>query len=473
MYDIAQLPLTGASFEVRIRRAMWVLLAGLLVVASGGVASAWAIVEAEGAVETVEEATAALRSVRDGMVDQETAMRGFVLTGQEQFLERYGPGGAVADANRALLGDLVGDMDGDADDIDGLGDLEQAITSWRAIADGQIGLVRNGRRDDAVAIAESGTAKQRFDGIRLYTANIDEQLRNIIDARNQRYADLQRLLAIIGVGVLVVAAVVIAATLRWLRRSVIGPLAALTGAVGEPDGGLFSALAGDAANEVAAIARSADRLRTTKDIERNEAVLVAEQAERSRVAADLHDGPVQTLFAVQLRLQQLLARERSDPKAVELLAGGIEVLESAQADLRHLMFDLAPPGLGSRPLSEVMASTAPQLVDAATAVKIDIPDDGEFTVACQLVLCRVAVETLRNVAHHARATVVVVRVRAAGDVVVLDVIDDGVGFNPEAGARGHHFGLGLMRSLVESVGGNFSVVSEPGRGTTVQVTIPA
>lgn len=469
MSTLAQPPSTGPSFEVRIRLALSILLGGLLIVATGGVVSAWALADAARDLHRIERATIALGGVLEGMVDQETGVRGFILTGREPFLETYGPGGASADSNRALLEELVGDLDG----FESFDELDRAIADWRELADAEISFVRNGRPDEAVAIVESGVPKERFDLIRAYITSIDERLSDIVDARNQRQADLERLLAVIGVAVFVGALVIIGATLRWLRRSVTQPLARLTGAVGEPGEQPFSTLADDAAGEVAAIARSADRLRAAKDIERNEAVLVAEQTERTRVAADLHDGPVQTLFALQLRLQQLVTRHQEDPDIVEVLGGGIDVLESTQSDLRVLMFDLAPPGLGDRPLSDVVAATVSQALDPPARALVDVPGDQEFNPATELVICRVVVEAIRNVNRHAAAASVIVRIRPDGDVVVVEVIDDGVGFDADHTSAAGHFGLGIMRSLVESVGGSFTVTSALGAGTTVRFVVPA
>ncbi len=420
-------------------------------------------------VDTAELATSALRGVLEGMIDQETGVRGFILTGQEPFLETYGPGGANADRGRVVLDDLVGDLGGFAS----FDELDRSIAAWRQIAEEEIALVRAGRQDEAVAIVESGAAKERFDLVRTHVRSIDDRLSEIIDARNQRQADLARLLAIIGVAVLVGALAVIAATLRWLRRSVTRPLALLTGAVGDPDERPFSVLAGDAAGEVAAIAQSADRWRVAKDIERNEAVLVAEQTERARVAADLHDGPVQTLFALQLRLQQLIQRQHDNDDVVDVLGSGIDVLETTQSDLRLLMFDLAPPGLGDRPLSDVVAATVSQVLDPPARALVDVPDDVAFGPTSQVVICRVIVEAIRNINRHAAASTVSVRVRPGGEVVTVDVTDDGVGFEVGGESTVGHFGVGIMRSLVESVGGTFALTSAPGTGTTVHFVVPA
>ncbi len=468
MPDTARTSPAGPSLEVRIQRVLLVLLTGMLIVVASGVLSAWALSGAARDVDKIEQSQAALRGVLEGMVDQESGVRGFLITEQESFLDTYEPGGATADANRALLNELMEGLD----DFEGVRDLDRTIADWRGVADQEIRFVRDGRGDEAIAIAESGAAKERFDRIRAQVDSLDEQLNEVGDTRNQRQADLEKLLAIVGLVVALGALVVIVATLRWLRRSVTRPLAALTGAVDDPDERAFSALTDNAAVEVVAVARSADRMRRAADLERNEAILVAEQAERSRIAADLHDGPVQMLFAVQLRLQQLIKRHHDEPDVLEVVGSGIEVLEATQSDLRLLMFDLAPPGLGDKSLAHVISTTVPQVLDPPVRPVIDVPDDVIFDTTSQLVACRVIVEAIRNVNRHANATTVIVRVRSMGDIVTVEVIDDGAGFDSSSTAPAGHFGLGMMRSLVESVSGTCDVRSALGGGTRVHVTLP-
>ena len=459
MPDIDDRPTTGPSFEGRIRTVLWILLTGTFLVAASGIVSAWALTDSARDVAAVEHASDVLDGIRSGMVDQETGVRGFILTGREDFLAPYPEGVETAQANRTLLGEMAVRIGG----LDSLGALDESISSWQAIADEEIALVRSGQIDAARAIVESGVPKARFGEIREHLRVLDDSLTQTIAERNARQVDLERRLAMVGVIVLLAGTAIIIVTLRWLRRSVTRPLATLTGAVGGGRQEPFADLAGEgAAGEVSAIARSADLLRLNKDTERNEAVLVAEQTERARVAADLHDGAVQMLFALQLRMQHLLGRklEGDDPddETITVVRHGVEVLESTQAQLRVLMFDLAPPGLGRKPLGEVLAATVPQVLEPPTRAELDVPDDVEFGMASQLVICRVAIEAIRNVNRHADATTVTIRIRQERDGVSVDVIDDGNGFDPLAAVTAGHFGLDIMRSLVVSVGGTFEQV---------------
>jgi signal transduction histidine kinase len=354
--------------------------------------------------------------------------------------------------------------------------LDEAIQSWRAAANEEVALVRSGRQEEAIAIVGSGVPKERFDLVRQRSADLDEFLARIVDARSARQNALERWVAVGGAIVVVAGVVVVVSTHRWLGRSVTRPLATLTGAVAGGDARPFDVVAGGgAAGEISALARGAEQFRSTKDRERHEAVLAATQSERRRVAADLHDGPVQTLFALQLALRQLGGRLRrqGDPGGAEVADEGVAVLESTQAQLRWMMFALAPPGLGHRPFVDVLADTLPQILEPPARLRIDAPRDIEVDQSTQGILYRVIVEAIRNVNKHAAASEVRILITPVGSTVDVEITDDGMGFEPARAAAVGHVGLDNMRSMVESVDGIIEIVSAPGAGTRIHVIVPA
>ena len=103
-------------------------------------------------------------------------------------------------------------------------------------------------------------------------------------------------------------------------------------------------------------------------------------------------------------------------------------------------------------------------------------DGGEFEFApdAELQLMRILQEALTNVRHHARAAGVSVRLERSGDAARLIVTDDGCGFDPARPAADGRprFGLATMRERAEAAGGKFCLESQPGRGTTIEVTFP-
>lgn len=227
------------------------------------------------------------------------------------------------------------------------------------------------------------------------------------------------------------------------------------------------------AGEVAALAGLRKRLldRTVQ----------AREEERIRLAADLHDGPIQRLTGVAYSAD--LSRRRM---ARGDLAGGHELLVSMEDDirqevaaLRQVMMELRPPALDEWGLPAALtdyATAFQRQAGVACTVKADLPV--RLTPAQETVLYRIAQEALANVAKHARARHAWVTLDAAGDQVQLQVRDDGTGFvttrsvDPLGGQLGlNHFGLASMRQQIEMAGGTWRVHSRPGHGTTITVTV--
>jgi signal transduction histidine kinase len=206
-------------------------------------------------------------------------------------------------------------------------------------------------------------------------------------------------------------------------------------------------------------------------------VLRATEEERTRLAADLHDGPVQKLTALRYGLARVSARvQRNDPGGATSL---IDQLEEELADeiggLRRFMAELRPPLLDQRGLHEAIrtqARTFEATNGVACTVEADL--DGRLAPELETVLYRVVQESLTNAAKHARASQVTVGLAASDGLVRLRVRDDGAGFDPVAAGRlvqDGHFGLAGMRERVEMVGGSLRIVSSPGRGTTIAVDL--
>jgi signal transduction histidine kinase len=228
------------------------------------------------------------------------------------------------------------------------------------------------------------------------------------------------------------------------------------------------------AGEVAALATARKRLldRTVQ----------AREEERIRLAAELHDGPIQRLTGVAYTAE--LSRWRL---ARADLAGGQQLLESLEDDirgevaaLRQVMVQLRPPALDEWGLSAALTDYArafEQQTGITCSVEVILP--GRLARAHETVLYRVAQEALTNVAKHAKARRAWVALRISQGQVRLQVGDDGTGFattHPTDPIGDHlglnHFGLASMRQQLEMAGGSWQVHSRPGQGTTVTATLP-
>lgn len=219
-------------------------------------------------------------------------------------------------------------------------------------------------------------------------------------------------------------------------------------------------------------------------------VLQAAEDERTRIAHDLHDGPVQQLavlnydvYRARKRIGDLLGRIAGET-LMEDLQGADEVLEGVEKGLgeetrvlRHLMSALRPPVLDNRGFAEALSEHAQQFEqEHGIAVDVGLGLVDRLSPELETILYRITQESLTNVAKHAKARNVSVTVdQQDGDTVRLRVRDDGVGFDAGNGPqllREGHFGLAGMRERASLVGGTMEVGSLPGHGTTVEVRLP-
>jgi signal transduction histidine kinase len=202
------------------------------------------------------------------------------------------------------------------------------------------------------------------------------------------------------------------------------------------------------------------------------------EAERNRIARDLHDGPVQGVSAASLSLEAaLLMISAGDvDEGVAVLTKIREELAGEADALRRLMSGLRPPVLEERGLLPALRETlvrfgAEQDVETDFSGRVDtpLPEDLE-TLAFRLVQ-----EALSNAAKHSEATQVMVTVQASDSMLRVEIEDDGKGFDAGLARdflREGRVGLASMRERVELASGTLVVRSSPGRGTSIVATLP-
>jgi signal transduction histidine kinase len=198
--------------------------------------------------------------------------------------------------------------------------------------------------------------------------------------------------------------------------------------------------------------------------------------ERNRLARDLHDAVSQKLFSLRLTADAAATLLASDPvRAGAELARVQRLAREASAELRAVLAELRPPALSEDGLAAALHKHVDTLrrahqveltLDASTTCPV--PSDIEDTIF------RVAQEALHNALRHADPRVIKVGLETCGDAVVLEVRDDGRGFDTATGevASVRRLGLTSMRERAERLGGTLVVESATGAGTTVRVEIP-
>jgi two-component system sensor histidine kinase UhpB len=200
------------------------------------------------------------------------------------------------------------------------------------------------------------------------------------------------------------------------------------------------------------------------------AALQAQEEERARVARDLHDEVNQSLTGLLLRLEA--AREAAPPELEAELAETKALANQAMRELLSLARQLRPTALDDLGLVAATAGQVEQL--ARGEIEAEFGAEGDFSDLgddAQLVVYRVAQEGLSNAARHSGATRIDVRLRRRQDGgVELEVADDGRGFAFDESERG--LGLAGMRERALLIGGELTIESRPGRGTTVRLAVP-
>jgi len=207
-------------------------------------------------------------------------------------------------------------------------------------------------------------------------------------------------------------------------------------------------------------------------------VIEAQEAERSRLAREVHDGPAQALangiFQVEV-VERLLDRdEKLARQELKLLR---EILNRELRSVRAYLSQLRPPLLADLGLSGAISDAATQVGNIlGVPVTVDLDEDiDKLPEMIEIVILRVTQEALQNVRKHAAPTSVRVRVAREGDSWALEVRDDGRGFDTDAapvtGRR--NFGLQFMRERADLIGARFEVRSRPDLGTVVRMAIPS
>ncbi|MGH3070754.1 MAG: GAF domain-containing protein [Gaiellaceae bacterium] len=195
-------------------------------------------------------------------------------------------------------------------------------------------------------------------------------------------------------------------------------------------------------------------------------------AERNRLALDLHDAVSQKLFGLVLEAEAAATVLERDPEAARERVGKLQVLaRDALEELRSLVFELRPPDLARDGLAgalrkhvEVLRRLGNEQVELAVSGE---PDGDEARDAEAF---RIAQEALQNALKHAHAGRIAVRVGSENGRLLLEVEDDGVGFDPAAPeVRSRRLGLTSMEERARRVGAELEIRSAPGGGTTVRL----
>lgn len=202
------------------------------------------------------------------------------------------------------------------------------------------------------------------------------------------------------------------------------------------------------------------------------------ERDRMHLARELHDGPVQDLYGVSFRLEAL-KEVLPDKTSLAQFIGIQKTCQQVIGTLRTICGELRPPTLAPFGLEKAIRSHVDDFQEIHPQLKVELeltPDGQALPEGVRLALFRIYQEALNNMVRHAEANQVWVRLKLDNDGVMLEVQDDGRGFEvPERWlemARQGHLGLAGATERAEAVGGFLKVISSPGGGTTIRTIIP-
>ncbi len=206
----------------------------------------------------------------------------------------------------------------------------------------------------------------------------------------------------------------------------------------------------------------------------NEQLINGQEAERIRISGDLHDGVLQQITSLTLRLAKVKRQVPPDSEATATINSLQQQLIQIGTDIRHISHELHPAMLQEAGLPAALSSYCEEFSNVrGLAVSCEADESVEqLSRGAALCLYRIAQEALGNAAKYSQAKKVEVRLTRADGCVRLSVSDDGVGCDPNETEKSGGLGVINMRERVLQLHGTFQFNSELGRGTTVKVEVP-
>lgn len=461
--------------SLSLRQVVWISLgaATAVVVASmvlsitARLTTAHAVAELSGRIQPVQNKVAALNTA---YVDQETGQRGFMLSGDPKSLQPYAAGAVTADQ---LTTDLRASLAADPTASKRLDDVVAAATRWTVeAAQPQIEARRAGPIPPDQVEAMTLRGKQLFDVLRAQLSALDTRTDQLTTQQIDRVRAAQRLATIDRTTMLGLLLVLAVCSIVLCERLLTRPVNRLVRDVrGVAEGNYDQPIRQGGPQELAVLAEATETMRNNL---RTSATLLADaerRDEQARMAADLHDRIIQRVFGLGLGLTS--AAKRRAPDLTPFITETDEIIH----DLRRVIFDLnegtstlARAGVRLRIAIIDMVENNVTALGLAPTLDFDGPiDDCANRPGMQAAVLAVLRESLANVARHARASAVTVRVVATGDEFSLSVQDNGIGISPTA-AEG--YGRRNIRTRAEQLGGWAATMAGPDGGTIVQWKVP-
>ena len=386
------------------------------------------------------------------MLDAETGQRGYLLTGNETYLEPYDKAVATVQTN---LDSLRMQFMASPEDMQEFALLSRQISRKLAEMELSLRLRRQGNEDAWKFILNTDVGKEHMEAIRQHA----QELIARSDKRLQQGREqIEQSLMLSCIGIATVTAIGLLAFYMYLRQTQAVQTVNL--------------------REQEVLERERDRLeglvrdRTATLSELANHLQQVREEERGHLARELHDELGALLTAAKLDVARLKSKiDATAPDVSERLKHLTETLNSGIALKRRIIEDLRPSSLSNLGLTAALEILTREYaeragIDVETSLEpVQLPD------AAQLTVYRMVQEALTNIGKYAKASKVLVSVHGYPTHVAVQVRDDGVGFDPGS-VRPTSHGLAGMRHRVEAAGGRLTLTSRPGNGTLLSAVLP-
>ncbi len=386
------------------------------------------------------------------MLDAETGLRGYLLTGEERYLDPYSK--ATAAVNNTM-DELRQVFIYDPQELAVFTPLTRQVERKMSEMELSLRLYRQGNEEAWRFVMFTDVGMENMDAIRDYTGRLLEG----IDHRSAgNLRDIEHTLSLSRLGIATVTALGVLGFFMYLRQA-----HALQQAHQREQ-----EIQRDERNRLEALVR--ERTATLTELANH--LQQVREDERGHLARELHDELGSLLTAAKLDVARLKSKiDLSSPDVSERITHLVDTLNSGIALKRRIIEDLRPSSLSNLGLTTALEILTREFGErsgievSANLEQVDLPESTQLTVY------RIVQESLTNIGKYAKASHVLVSLHNYPTYVTVQIQDDGEGFEPSS-MRPNSHGLAGMRHRVEAAGGRLTVSSELGKGTAISAVIP-
>ena len=408
--------------------------------------------QATAMIEEAEQARQSVDQLLETVLDAEAATHGFLLTGDERELAPYAVKAGSVSQQISRLRALVQNHPGDLQAVD---TLAGHIQRRQAEVAASVNLRKAGDQTGSLRLLTSAAGKEDVQKIRQLS---EKMMRASLEKMQVAHAQISQSLMLSRIGVAAMGLSALLAFYMYLRQT----------------GALLAA----GRREQTSLQLERDRLekqvrdRTARLAQLATHLQNVREDERGHLARELHDELGALLTAAKLDVARIKARlGDSLPEASERIEHLNSTLNSGIALKRRIVEDLRPSSLSHLGLVASLDILAREFADHSDLEIRTALEPVELGESAQLTVYRLVQEALTNIGKYAGARHVDIQLRHPDSFVIVDVIDDGSGFDTDKVAAAHQ-GLAGMRHRVEAAGGQLSVTSAVGRGTHIHAELP-